>query len=331
MFNIALIGAGKIGSIHADNINRHNDATLWSVVDTNIDNSNRLAKKYHAISQSVDEAMADKNVNGVWIASVSDTHADLIELAAQNGKAIFCEKPIHLDPVRVKQVLATVKETGVPLIMGFNRRFDPQFSQVKKLADEGSIGKKESLLIISRDPSPPPIEYVKISGGLFKDMMIHDFDMARFIMGEDPVSLFAQASNLVDPEIGNTGDIDTAFVTLKFPSGAIATIVNSRRSGYGYDQRLELHGEKGLLTVGNILENQVSKWNVSGRVLAPPEHFYLQRYDNAYAAELDHFVDVMRGDVPPSCGVDDGEKALLLAIKAQESLSTKREVELFYE
>lgn len=328
MFNIALIGAGKIGSIHADNISRHSEATLWSVVDPIAENSNRLAKKHHSRSQSLEEAMADKNVHGVWIASVSDTHADLIELAAKNGKAIFCEKPIHLDPVRVKHVLAVVKESGVPLIMGFNRRFDPQFSRVKRLADEGQIGKKESLVIISRDPSPPPIEYVKISGGLFKDMMIHDFDMARFIMGEDPVSIYAQASNLVDPEIGNAGDIDTAFVTLKFPSGAIATIVNSRRSGYGYDQRLELHGEKGLLTAGNVYENQVCNWNESGRMLAPPEPFYLQRYSEAYAAELNHFVEVMKGDVKPSCGADDGAKALVLAIMALESLQTRAEVEL---
>lgn len=328
MFNIALIGAGKIGSIHADNISRHSEAVLWSVVDPIAENSNRLAKKHHVRSQSLEEAMADVNVHGVWIASVSDTHADLIEIAAKSGKAIFCEKPIHLDPERVKQVLSIVKETGVPMIMGFNRRFDPQFSRVKLLADEGVIGKKESLVIISRDPSPPPIEYVKSSGGLFKDMMIHDFDMARFIMGEEPVSLYAQASNLVDPEIGDAGDIDTAFVTLKFPSGAIATIVNSRRSGYGYDQRLELHGEKGLLTAGNVYENQVCNWNESGRMLAPPEPFYLQRYNEAYAAELNHFVDVMRGDVKPSCGINDGERALVLAIMAKESLLSHKEVEL---
>ena len=214
--------------------------------------------------------------------------------------------------------------------MGFNRRFDPQFNQVKKLADEGYIGKKESLLIISRDPAPPPIDYVKTSGGLFKDMMIHDFDMARFIMGEEPISVSAQGSCLIDQKISDVGDIDTAFVTLRFSSGAIVTIINSRRSGYGYDQRLELHGDKGLLTVGNIYENQICTWNASGRKHAPPEHFYLQRYKEAYAAELDHFVCVMRGDLLPLCCGDDGEKALLMAIKAQESLMTHREVEISF-
>jgi len=330
MQNIVLLGAGKIGSIHADNISRHNEATLWSVVDPIAENASRLAKKYKAKHQTLDEAMADENVHGVWIASASDTHADLIELAARHGKAIFCEKPIHLEPERVQKALATVKEYGVPLIMGFNRRFDPQFNRVKQLAKEGQIGKLESLVITSRDPAPPPVEYVKISGGLFKDMMIHDFDMARFIMGEDPISLYAQGSNLVDPAIGEAGDIDTAIVVLKFPSGAISTLINSRRSGYGYDQRLELQGEKGMLSAGNVHEDQVTAWDSTGRKLAPPEHFYLQRYKEAYVAELDHFVHVLRGDVTPSCSGIDGEKALIMALKAQESLMTHKEVELVF-
>ncbi|MEE3650359.1 MULTISPECIES: inositol 2-dehydrogenase [unclassified Brenneria] len=331
MFNIALLGAGKIGSIHANNIFRHNEATLWSVVDPNADNAKRLAEKYGAQWYiTAEDALADSNVDGVWIASASHTHADLIELAALHGKAIFCEKPIHLDSARVSECLATVKKHNVPLIIGFNRRFDPQFSRIKALADQGKIGKKESLLIISRDPLPPPIDYVKISGGLFKDMMIHDFDMARFIMGEDPDSIFAQGSNLVDPEIGAAGDIDTAFVTLKFPSGAIATIVNSRRSGYGYDQRIELHGSGGLLSAGNIYEDQVCVWDTSGRKSAPPEHFYLQRYKDAYAAELDHLVAVMGGKTSPGCSGEDGEKALLLALKAAESLKEGKEIPISY-
>ncbi|WP_413738486.1 inositol 2-dehydrogenase [Sodalis sp. RH21] len=331
MFNIALLGAGKMGSVHAKNISSHNEATLWAVVDPNVENARRLAEKYHAKwCTTAEGVMADSDVHGVWIASASDTHADLIEMAAINGKAIFCEKPIHLDPARVLKCLTTVKKHNVPLIMGFNRRFDPQFGRVKLLADEGRIGKRESLLIISRDPSPPPIGYVKTSGGLFRDMMIHDFDMARFIMEEEPESVFSQGSNLVDPEIGHVDDIDTAFVTLKFPSGAIATIVNSRRSAYGYDQRIELHGSKGMLQAGNIYENQVSVWNDSGRMYAPLEDFYLQRYRDAYVAELEHFISVMRGDGPPQCTGEDGKKALFIAVIAYQSLKDHKELAINY-
>lgn len=257
MFNIALLGAGRIGQVHAANIASHSATTLWSVVDPNQEFATRLATQYQARQQSLIEAMTDPDVHAVLIASATDTHADLIEMAARHGKAIFCEKPVHLDLARVRDCLKVVKEYDVPLFIGFNRRFDPQFRRVKTDAQAGRIGKPESLLIISRDPSPPPAEYVRVSGGMFRDMTIHDFDMARFIMGEEPVSVYAQGSNLVDPAIGEAGDIDTAFIVLKYASGAMATIVNSRRSSYGYDQRLELHGSEGLLCAGNILENQV--------------------------------------------------------------------------
>ncbi len=326
MFNIVLFGAGKMGSVHAKNIANHNETTLYAVVDPIPDNARRLAEKYSAKWYSSPEAiLADTQVDGIWIASASHTHADLIELAAKNKKAIFCEKPIHLELDRVKQCLSIVEQNNVPLIMGFNRRFDPQFSQVKKQGDAGEVGKKESLLIVSRDPAPPPISYVKISGGLFKDMMIHDFDMARFIMDEEPDFIFAQASNVVDPEIGKAGDIDTAVVTLKFPSGALATIINSRRSGYGYDQRIELHGEKGLLQAGNIHTHQVSVWRETGRLYAPLEDFYLQRYDDAYFSELEHFIAVMCGKAQPQCSGSDGYKALVLAISASQSLAEGKE------
>lgn len=328
MFNIALLGAGRIGQIHAANIVAHKETHLWSVVDPNEENAARIAALYQARVQSVDEAMADPNVHAVLIASATDTHANLIELAAQHGKAIFCEKPVHLDLARVRECLAVVKAHNVPLFIGFNRRFDPQFRRIKTDVLEGRIGKPESLLIISRDPSPPPVEYVRVSGGMFRDMTIHDFDMARFIMGEEPVSIYAQGSNLVDPAIGEAGDIDTAFIVLKYRSGALATIVNSRRSAYGYDQRLELHGENGLLSAGNILENQVQHLSVSGCRSALPEHFFLQRYKEAYAAEWQHFVEVLRGEAKPECSGEDGERALYLADKALESLNSRCEIAL---
>ena len=328
MFNIALLGAGRIGQVHAANIASHGATTLWSVVDPNQEFATRLAAQYQARQQSLDEVMTDPNVHAVLIASATDTHADLIEMAARHGKAIFCEKPVHLDLARVRDCLKVVKEHDVPLFIGFNRRFDPQFRRVKTEAQAGRIGKPESLLIISRDPSPPPAEYVRVSGGMFRDMTIHDFDMARFIMGEEPESVYAQGSNLVDPAIGEAGDIDTAFIVLKYASGTMATIVNSRRSSYGYDQRLELHGSEGLLCAGNILENQVQHYGKQGCTSALPEHFFLQRYKSAYAAEWEHFVAVLRGEVVPDCSGDDGERALYLADKALESLRSQREIVL---
>ena len=328
MFNIALLGAGRIGQIHAANIAAHKETRLWSVVDPNEENAARIAAQYQIRVQSVDEVMNDANVHAVLIASATDTHANLIELAARHGKAIFCEKPVHLDLARVRECLEVVKANSVPLFIGFNRRFDPQFRRVKTEVLEGRIGKPESLLIISRDPSPPPVEYVRVSGGMFRDMTIHDFDMARFIMGEEPVSIYAQGSNLVDPAIGEAGDIDTAFIVLKYRSGAMATIVNSRRSAYGYDQRIELHGANGLLSAGNILENQVQHLSAAGCRSALPEHFFLQRYKEAYAAEWQHFVEVLRGEAKPECSGEDGERALYLADKALESLHSRCEIEL---
>ncbi|ELX8378565.1 inositol 2-dehydrogenase [Providencia vermicola] len=328
MFNIALFGAGRIGQVHAVNIAGHKETSLYSVIDPYQPNALALAEKYQAKVQSTEEAMQDPNVHGVLIASATDTHADLIELAAKNNKVIFCEKPVHLDLERVRQCLKSVKEHNVPLFIGFNRRYDPQFRHLKNLFEQGAIGKAESLIITSRDPSPPPAEYVKVSGGMFRDMTIHDFDMARFMIGENPCSVYAQGSNVVDPAIGQAGDIDTAFIILKFPSGAMATISNSRRSGYGYDQRIELHGEKGLLTAGNIKENSVEFLSDVGCLSAKPEFFFLQRYHEAYKAEWNHFVDILAGRAESETTGTDGELALYLADKALESLKTGKEVQL---
>ncbi|EMI4428962.1 inositol 2-dehydrogenase [Providencia rettgeri] len=328
MFNIALFGAGRIGQVHAVNIAGHKETKLYSVIDPYQPNAVALAEKYQAKVQTTEEAMQDPNIQGVLIASATDTHADLIELAAKHKKVIFCEKPVHLDLERVKQCLKSVKEHNVPLFIGFNRRYDPQFRHLKNLFQQGAIGKAESLIITSRDPSPPPAEYVKVSGGMFRDMTIHDFDMARFMIGEEPCSVYAQGSNVVDPAIGQAGDIDTAFIILKFPSGAMATISNSRRSGYGYDQRIELHGEKGLLTAGNIKENSVALLSEVGCLSAKPEYFFLQRYHEAYQAEWQHFVDILAGRAESEMTGTDGELALYLADKALESLKTGKEVKL---
>ncbi|CAG9296328.1 inositol 2-dehydrogenase [Celerinatantimonas diazotrophica] len=329
MYNIALFGAGRIGQVHAVNIANHPQSSLYSVIDPYQKGAQALATQYGAKIQTTEEAMADPDVHAVLIASATDTHADLIEQAALAKKTIFCEKPIHLDISRVQQCMTVVKENNVPLLVGFNRRYDPQFRLIRERLSAGAIGKAESLVITSRDPSPPPAEYIKVSGGMFRDMTIHDFDMARFIIGEDPVSIYAQGSNLVDPAIGQAGDIDTAFIVMKFPSGAMATITNSRRSGYGYDQRLELHGEKGLLKADNIHENTVELWSEeSGCVGAKPEHFFLERYAQAYRSEWDHFIDVLAGHCEPECSGYDGEFALKIADCALESLKTGQEVTL---
>lgn len=328
MFTIALFGAGRIGQIHAANVAAHKESVLYSVVDPDERNASLVASLYQARRQTSDEALNDPLVDAVLIASATDTHADFIEQAAQHGKAIFCEKPVHLDLNRVRACLEVVKRCNTPLFIGFQRRFDPQFHRVKEEVQAGRVGKPESLFILSRDPSPPPPDYVRVSGGLFRDMTIHDFDMARFIMGEEPVSVFAKGSNLVDPAIGAAGDIDTAMVVLKYASGALASIVNSRRSAYGYDQRLELHGSLGLLQVGNISEHYIKYYAQAGCNSALPEHFFLQRYSAAYAAEWQHFVAVLRGEVSPQCTGDDGERALYIADKALESLHSQREVPL---
>ncbi len=329
MYNVALFGAGRIGQvIHSVNIFNHPKTHLYSIVDPFVENARKVADKYDCKIQTVEEAMADPDIHAVLIASATDTHADLIELAAKAGKAIFCEKPVHLNMERVKQCLATVEKSNVPLFIGFNRRYDPQFKQVKDRLNAGEIGKPESLLIISRDPAPPPVEYIKVSGGLFRDMTIHDFDMARFIMGEEPSSIYACGSTIVDENIGKAGDIDTAFVVMRFPSGAMATISNSRRSGYGYDQRIELHGEKGVLTAKNILENTVELWSDTGCCYAKPEFFFLQRYQAAYQAEWEHFVDVLEGKSTPAVTGYDGQQALYLADMAIESLKSGKEIQL---
>ena len=328
MFNIALFGAGRIGQVHAVNIASHKETSLYSVIDPYQPNALALAEKYQAKVQTTEEAMSDPNVHGVLIASATDTHADLIELAAKHKKTIFCEKPVHLDLEKVRHCLKSVKEHKVALFIGFNRRYDPQFRHLKNLFNQGAIGKAESLIITSRDPSPPPAEYVKVSGGMFRDMTIHDFDMARFMIGEEPCAIYAQGSNVVDPAIGAAGDIDTAFIVMKFPSGAMATISNSRRSGYGYDQRIELHGEKGLLTAGNIKENSIELLSETGCVSAKPEYFFLQRYNEAYKAEWTHFVDILAGRAESETTGRDGELALYLADKALESLQTGKEIKL---
>ncbi len=328
MLNVALVGAGRIGKVHAAIVARHPTASLHSVVDVCEQAARTLAAAHGARTCTISEALSDPNVDAVLIASATDTHADLIERAAEAGKKIFCEKPIDLQIDRVRACLATVSAQGATLMVGFNRRFDRHIRGLRAAFKAGEVGKAETLLIISRDPAPPPLAYVQASGGLFRDMTIHDIDTARWILGEEPRALQAIGRSCVDHNFRLAGDIDTALLTLEFPSGAVATIANSRRSGYGYDQRIELHGADGLLQVGNVLESTVVRTGAAGSHSAKPVHFFLERYAEAYAAQWDYFVGVCEGKNEPSPGGLDGERALAIANAANDAMETGHRVPL---
>ncbi|MGB1613644.1 MAG: inositol 2-dehydrogenase, partial [Candidatus Puniceispirillaceae bacterium] len=287
-----------------------------------------LAAKYHAQVRSSDEIISDDAINAVLIATSTDTHSDLIEAATQAGKAVMCEKPVDLSLERARACLEAVSETGRPVMIGFNRRFDPSFAAIRDSLAAGQIGKAELLSVTSFDPAPPPVEYIKVSGGMFRDMMIHDFDMTNFIMGETPVSISASGACLVDPEIGRAGDIDTAVVTLSYADGKLAVIKNSRRAAYGYDQRLELLGADGLLQAQNMLENTVVKSTGQGVISAKPTYFFIERYMPAYKAEWAAFVAaVQEGDDMP-VSLQDGVQALAMAEAAQRSFDSSKPVRL---
>lgn len=328
MISFCQFGAGRIGAIHAGNIARHGAARLLHIIDVDEGAAARLAARHSARVSTRDAALADPTVDAVLIASSTDTHAGLIEAASRAGKAVFCEKPIDLDTKRVKACLGMVEETGVTLMVGFNRRFDPNFAKLHAQLRAGRIGRIEMLAITSRDPGLPPLAYLKVAGGLFRDMMIHDLDMARWLLGEEPVEIFAAASCLIDPEVGKLGDVDSAVVTLKTASGALCQIANSRRASYGYDQRIEAHGEKGMLRAGNVAESTLEFSGGDGVVSEKPLHFFLERYEAAYRSELDQFIAAVAGkSAPPTSGAD-GLRALMLADAAVESLQTGRPVHL---
>ena len=328
MLKVGLLGAGRIGQVHAAVIAAHEGSTLAAISDVYAPAAEELAAKYHAQVRSSDEIIADDAINAVLIATSTDTHSDLIEAATQAGKAVMCEKPVDLSLERARACLEAVSETGRPVMIGFNRRFDPSFAAIRDSLAAGQIGKAELLSVTSFDPAPPPVEYIKVSGGMFRDMMIHDFDMTNFIMGETPVYISASGACLVDPEIGRAGDIDTAVVTLSYADGKLAVIKNSRRAAYGYDQRLELLGSDGLLQAQNMLANTVVKSTGQGVISAKPTYFFIERYMPAYKAEWAAFVAaVQEGDDMP-VSLQDGVQALAMAEAAQRSFDSSRPVRL---
>ncbi|CAN7685844.1 inositol 2-dehydrogenase [Neorhizobium sp. LjRoot104] len=328
MLRIGLLGAGRIGRVHAVNIAGHARSELVAVSDVNEEAAQSLASSYGAKALSSEAILEDASIDAVLIATSTDTHSTLIEDAARAGKAVLCEKPVDLSLQRAKACLAVASATGVPVMIGFNRRFDPNFARVKAALDAGEIGKPELLSITSFDPAPPPVSYVKVSGGLFRDMMIHDFDMANFLMGDAPKTVHAVGTSIVDPEIGAAGDVDTAVVTLTYADGRIAVIKNSRRAVYGYDQRVELLGAEGLLSAANVLENTVSKATKAGVTSAKPEFFFLERYMRAYAAEWDAFLRAILDGARIPVTLADGVAALAMAEAATQSARSGQSVDL---
>ncbi|TAJ72428.1 MAG: inositol 2-dehydrogenase [Phenylobacterium sp.] len=326
MHKIALIGAGRIGRIHGANVVAHPRLSLSHIVDPLAGNAEAVAREMGGQIADLEAVLADPSVAGVIVASSTDTHLDYCVRAHAAGKAVFCEKPIDMDLARARA--AADRLGGARLFLGFNRRFDPNFRALKAGLDAGRVGGLESLQITSNDPSPPPVSYVKVSGGLFKDMAIHDFDMARWILGEEPVEVFAWGSCLVDPDIGEAGDIDTARTVLKTTSGKLCVIANSRRSGFGYDQRVEAYGAGGMIRADNVTESTVQVWTEAGSQADRFQNFFLDRYAQAYRAEMAHFADILDGRVSPEIGYADGVAALALAEAAATSLRTGTPVRL---
>ena len=322
MITIGLLGAGRIGALHGRNIAQNSKAKLLGIADAVAAPAEALGRELGVPVRGVEDILTDASIQAVVICSSTDTHADLIEAAARAGKAVFCEKPVDLSSERIKACLRVVETAGTPLMIGFNRRFDPHFAALQARLAQGEIGDVELVTILSRDPAPPPIAYIQRSGGLFRDMMIHDFDMARFLLGEEPVEVHAVGSALVDPAIGQAGDVDTAAVLLKTASGKICQISNSRRATYGYDQRIEVHGAKGMLRAQNLHESAVEVADAHGFRGAPVMNFFLERYTPAYRRELDQFLDCVATGKKPTPTGEDGLRAQMLADAATVSAQT---------
>lgn len=328
---VGVIGAGRIGRVHAENLAyRIPDAQVVAVADVIEDAAKKLAAELHiaAVYPDYHSILDDPTIGAVVICSSTDTHAQMIEESAAAKKHIFCEKPIALDLGKIDRALAAVEKAGIKLQVGFNRRFDPSFRRVRELIATGGIGAPHILRITSRDPAPPPIAYVKVSGGLFLDMTIHDFDMARFLMGSEVVEVFAAANVLVDPEIGKAGDVDTAVITLRFANGAVGVIDNSRRAVYGYDQRVEVFGSGGMALATNKTSDTVERSDGVGVHFAKPVHFFVERYAEAYMTEMREFVQCVLENKTPSVGGMDGRIPVVMGYAAQKSVEENRPVRL---
>ena len=319
-----LLGAGRIGKVHARAISGDARARLVAVADPVAAAAEAIAGQYGCAVRTIDQIEASADIDAVVICTPTDTHADLIERFARAGKAIFCEKPVDLSLSRVRDCLKVVEATGAKLMVGFNRRFDPHFRAVRAAIDAGTIGAVEMVTITSRDPGAPPVAYIKVSGGIFRDMTIHDFDMARFLLGEEVAGVQASASVLVDPEIGKAGDYDSASVILTTATGRQCVISNSRRATYGYDQRIEVHGALGAVAAENQRPVSIELATAAGYTRPPLHDFFMTRYTEAYAAEIAAFVAAISDGAAISPSGQDGLAALALAEAALLSVKERR-------
>lgn len=326
--DICVVGAGRIGRIHAVNIAAERGARLRYVVDVDAKAAAALAANTGADAASLDVALGDERVRGVVIASSTDTHLPMIQAAARAGKAVFCEKPLDLDAGNARACIAAAADAGIDLFVGFNRRYDPSFRRLKNEIAAGTVGAVETISITSRDPAPPPLAYIRRSGGLFRDMTIHDFDMARWLLGCEPGWVVATGSCLVDPAIGEAGDIDSASVILQTVHGATCYITNSRRCSYGYDQRIEVFGAAGLVRAGNDTATRVEVATAAGFVREPALPFFLERYREAYRLQMQDFVRALQGESHGLAGGDDGLRALLLAEAAERAARSHQRIAL---
>jgi len=325
---LGLLGAGRIGKVHAKAISASAGARLVAVADAFPAAATALADHYGCEVRSIAAILAAKDIDAVVICTPTDTHAELIEKFARAGKAIFCEKPIDLSLARVKACLKVVRDSKAVLMVGFNRRFDPHFGAVRAAIDAGTIGAVEMVTIISRDPGAPPYDYITRSGGIFRDMTIHDFDMARFMLGEEISAVSAQASVLTDPNIAKLGDFDSVSVMLTTASGKHCTISNSRRATYGYDQRVEVHGSLGSVAAENQRPVSIEVATAAGYTRPPLHDFFMTRYTDAYAAEIAAFVAAVADKGAASPSGEDGLVALALAEAALQSVAEKRTVSM---
>ena len=334
MINLALMGAGRIGKMHAEIITAHPDANLQCVYDVNNEFASQVAKNNKSKSvNSAEEAINNDNIDAILIASATPTHTKFIKMGVKAGKAVFCEKPIDLDINKVNECMKAINGINVPVQIGFNRRFDHSHAKIQQARINREIGELEMLIITSRDPEPPGLDYLNAAGGFFRDTTIHDFDLSRFILGDDPIiEVSAFGDNLFDENAKKAQDLDTAMFVLKSKSGVMIHINNSRRAVYGYDQRVEAFGSKGMIISNNQTPSSVERYNdVSTSSKEPVLHFFIERYAQAYRDQLNHFIDCIKNNIKPSVGFEDGRNALIIANAAYESKKQKKTIEINYE
>jgi myo-inositol 2-dehydrogenase/D-chiro-inositol 1-dehydrogenase len=320
-----VLGAGRIGRIHANNLLRMDGVRLKRIADPFVDFKGWPPAPVLA-SHDPGDVLGDEEIEAVLVCSPTPSHAEFTEAAARARKHVFCEKPIALDPERVRATLETVAASGVRLQVGFNRRFDPTFARVRKAVVDGEVGDVHLVRITARDPAPPPAEYVKASGGMFVDMTIHDFDMVRFLSGSEVEEVYACGAVLVDPAIGAAGDVDTAVTSLRLSSGALAVIENSRKAVFGYDQRIEVFGSKGGIEAHNETPARTVLRSAAGVRSENPLYFFLERYQRSFEVELQAFFASIRENTQPPAGGNDGLMALLVGLAAKQSLLENRPV-----